>query len=157
MSGHGLSAMAATPEQARALLMGERFEGVICPCCDQYARVYRRRLNVPMVRALMRMYVAAGTREYVHTPTLLGGRRGEEARLSYWQLTKESDGTRTDGGRRGWWRVTERGELFLNGEITVPSHALVYNGQCLRLDGEPISVRDALGHDFNLRELLNGD
>jgi hypothetical protein len=139
---------------AREAVMTMRHTGLACPCCDQYARVYRRRLNASMVRALLCMYVEAGTTDYVHTPTLLAGKRGEEARLSYWSLIRESDGERTDGGRRGWWRVTDRGELFLNGDITVPSHALVYNGRCLQLDGDPIGVRDALGSGFDLRELL---
>lgn len=131
--------------------------GTVCPCCDQHVRVYRRRLNASMVRALLTMYRAGGVNEYVHTPTLLAGKRGEEARLSYWQLTQESDGTRTDGGRRGWWRVTQRGELFLSGHITVMSHVLVYNGRCLRMVGEPMSVRDALGAEFDLHELMSHD
>lgn len=139
---------------ARADVLRERANGVTCPCCGQYAKVYRRRLNAGMVRSLLRMYAAGGTGRYVHTPTLLGGKRGEEARLSYWGFTRESVDPRADGGRRGWWRVTERGELFLNGDITVPSHALVYDGVCLQLTGDPISVRDAIGDGFDLRELL---
>lgn len=141
--------------EARAYVMRDRYGlGVHCPVCDQFAKVYRRRLNASMVRSLLDIYAAGGTTLYVHTPTLLKGRRGEEARLSYWGLTDESRETRPDGGKRGYWRVTRRGELFLKGVISVPSYALIYDSQLLRLDGEPTTVKDALGHEFNLAEVL---
>lgn len=141
--------------EARAYIMRDRFgDGVHCPVCDQFAKVYRRRLNASMVRALIDMYKAGGIRDYVHTPTLLKGRRGEEARLSYWELTEELTERREDGGKRGYWRVTRRGELFLHGVVTVPAYALVYDSQLLRLGGEPTNVLDALGTKFDLAELM---
>lgn len=139
---------------ARADVRDGREAGIICPCCDQVVKVYRRRLNAGMVRSLGRMYAAGGITDYVHVPSLLGGRGGgEDARLSYWELTRESDGVRTDGGRRGWWRVTVRGELFLRGAITVPERALVFNGRCLGLTGPPVRVNE-IDAGFDLRELM---
>lgn len=139
---------------ARHFLMQERENGIICPTCDQFAKVYQRKLNSSMCLSLITMYKAGGTSEYLHTPSLLGGQRGEEARLSYWGLTQEFSEKREDGGRRGWWRVTRRGELFIQQAISVPSHARIYNSQCLGLVGESVSIKDALGSKFDLRELM---
>lgn len=141
--------------EARAYVMRDRYgPGVHCPVCDQFAKVYRRRLNASMVRALLDIYRAGGTTTYVHTPTVLAGRRGEEARLSYWGLIDEMPDRRTDGGKRGYWRVTRRGEMFLKGAISVPAYALVYNSELLKLDGDPTTVKDALGTKFSLADVM---
>jgi hypothetical protein len=147
--------LTTTLREARERVMTERTEGIHCPCCDQYARIYKRRINKTMVRSLVALYRAGGVREYVHSPTVLGKDRGEEARLSYWNLITEDDGRREDGGRRGWWKVTRVGELFLDSAITVPKYALVYNGECLQITGDPVDVSDCLGAKFSLRDLLD--
>jgi hypothetical protein len=144
-----------TLAQARAELMTARTEGAHCPCCDQFAKIYRRRINKTMARSLIALYKAGGNREPVHSPSVLGQNRGEEARLSYWGLIVEAEGLRDDGGRRGWWQVTRRGELFLAGALTVPAYALVYNGVCLELAGDPVTFGDCLGVKFSLRDLMD--
>jgi hypothetical protein len=139
---------------ARADVRDGRADGIVCPCCDQYAKEYRRRLNAGMIHDLAAMYRAGGTETYLHLPTLLGGRHGgESARLSYWGFTHESEGVRIDGGRRGWWRVTRRGELFLRGEILAPERAVIYNGVCLELTGPGVTVSEIVD-GFDLRELM---
>jgi hypothetical protein len=143
-------------DDARELVMLRRFAGVRCPCCDQYAMVYRRRLNVAMCRHLINLYKAGGTKEYVHSPTVLAGTRGEEARLSYWGLI-EATPVPINNKIRGYWRVTREGELFLDGQITRPEAALVYNAHLLQLTGDPIDISAGLKRPFDLSELLKGD
>lgn len=133
-------------------------EGSHCMCCGQMVRQYRRKLSRPMAQALTIFYQHGGTREYVHGPRVLGTMRGEEARLSYWGLTEELKERRPDGGRRGFWRVTLKGEDFLEGRIVVPEYALVYNSTFQGLRGKKIDIKQALKNgDFNLRALLDGD
>ncbi len=132
--------------------------GSICMCCGQHVRQYRRKLSRPMAEALTILYKHGGITDYVHGPAVLGKMRGEEARLSYWGLIEELKQKRPDGGRRGYWRVTPKGELFLEGHISVPEYALVYNAQFQGLHGDPIYIKDALQNgDFDLRALMGGE
>lgn len=132
-------------------------EGSICMCCGQFVKQYRRRLSRPMAEALLALYKAGGTTEYVHSPTVLGANRGAEARLSYWRFIQELMVKRPDGGRRGYWKVTPRGEKFLNGNLQVPEFALVYNGEFQGLIGDPVDIKGAMKNgDFNLIEEMGG-
>ena len=145
-----------TLEEARVWLRARREVGAQCPCCKQLARVYRRKLNAGMARALALLYRASHA-DWVHKPTILGGvgaAARDEALLRYWDLLEEADERRPDGGRAGWWRVTDKGGQFVRGEILVPERAVVYDSRCLRLEGRMISMRTALGNRFDLDELL---
>jgi len=82
---------------------------------------------------------------------------GDYAKLSYWDLLEAGEGERDDGSpRTGQFRVTGLGQSFVNAEAKVQSHALVYNGRLLRLDGDFIGVRKALRKRFNYDDLMGG-
>lgn len=132
--------------------------GTTCPACTRHVQVYRRKLNTGMARSLIAMHRAhQRTRHhYIHLPTELPARSREEGKLRWWGLVVEADTERDDGGRSGWWRLTHRGRRFVLGEIRVLSHAVVYLNQVERLEGDPISIVDALGSRFDYRELMEG-
>jgi len=145
-------------EQARKnLMIKARDKGAICPCCGQFAKVYDRQINTGMARSLWRMFHHSG-REWQHIPTTIGARSREEGKLAYWGLVEESAEPRGDGGRAGWWRVTQRGVYFLQGKIRLPKYARVYNAECLELDDSrgTVSFKDCLGAGFDLEELMQG-
>ena len=79
----------------------------------------------------------------------------EESKLRYWGLTEEEHTLRPDGGRAGWWRVTTKGETWVLNKALVPKYARIYDGRCLGLLGDPITIVDALGDKFNYRELMD--
>lgn len=129
--------------------------GAECPCCGQYARRYRRKLNSNMAASLIKAWCVAGD-EWFHAPTVLGRNDGELAKLRYWGLVEEERRARPDGGRAGWWRVTPQGKIYVKGHTSVPAHALIYDGQLLRLDASSgrVTIHDALGDKFSYRELM---
>lgn len=145
----------ATLAQLKAWLRTKVDKGGTCPVCEQHVQVYRRKLNSGMARSLIQMYRAGG-RDYIHLPTTIGARSREEGKLRYWGLVEEAPVEREDGGRAGYWRVSAVGELFVLGQTKVYSHARVYNGKCLGLVGDMISIQDALGSRFDYRELMEG-
>lgn len=148
-----------TLTQAQAWLRNRVNEGERCPCCNQFAKVYRRKINSGMARALVAMYRYAGT-DWLHKPTALSGLGAaarDESLLRYWSLIEEATEPRDDGGRAGWWRVTPHGEQFLLGHATVPKYVFVYDGRLLSLDqSERVSIHDALGDRFNYGDLMAG-
>ncbi len=130
-------------------------EGAACPCCTQFAKVYRRKINSGQARSLIRMWRRCGT-DWCHVPTEIGARSREEGKLAYWDILEEETERRDDGGRAGWWRITDLGSRFVLDQIRLPKYARIYDGRCLGLIGEPQGIRDALGTKFDYRGLMDG-
>ncbi len=142
-----------TLAQARDLLRELVVEGVHCPCCTRYAKVYKRTINSGMAQSLIVMYRTNGL-QWQHVPTTVGRSSAEEGKLAYWGLIEGEIERRPDGGRPGVWRVTEKGKSFLECWTTVKKYATVYDGRVLDISGPEISIVDALGKKFNYRELM---
>ncbi len=146
----------ATLTEARQWLRARQDVGAKCPCCKQLVKVYHRKLNTGMARSLIAMYRAPKDDPdgWVHVPTALDARSREEGKLRYWGLVEESAEERYDGGRAGWWQLTPTGLEFVLGRCSVRERAVVYDGRCLRLEGDPITIFGALGKRFNYNELM---
>lgn len=142
--------------QARAQLGLRLDEGMHCQNCGQWAQRYRRSINSGMARSIIAMYTVGG-RDWVHVPSILNARSREEGKLAYWGLIEEELIVRDDGGRAGWWRLTEKGERYVLNELKVPHKAVVYNGRVQGFEGELKSITDALGEKFNYAELMGFD
>lgn len=144
-----------TLAEARRILGERAHDGMRCPCCDQMVKIYRRQVYAEMAKFLTQIYRGAG-REWCHTPSLVPELRGgDTAKLVHWGLIESMPGEREDGSKRtGWWRVTEKGEQWLHGRVSIPKYALIYNGEFLGFDGGPVTIHDALGERFDYRELM---
>lgn len=136
--------LASSLAAARSWLRERLPVGTRCPCCGQFAKVYRRKLNSGMARSLIRMYNAAGL-SWQHIPPT---RREEGGKLALWGLVEAGE------GRNAQWRVTVAGAQFVNRELAVPGYAVLYDGTLIRLDGNPVLITDALGDRFDYAELM---
>jgi hypothetical protein len=158
----------------------EKPGGLRCPCCGQHAQAYKRRVTESMVATMGRMLLVqkvaqerlasvgaidrgnrVGYRDdedtgqrWIHLPAIRQHSR-DAAMLAYWDLIEEWSVVREDGGRAGYWRVTERGEQFLAGELMIERYAHVYGGKVYRHSGPMIDVKE-VAPKFNLRELMKG-
>jgi hypothetical protein len=142
-------------EEARAWLRERIDDGAKCPCCTQLAKVYRRKITSGMAQALIVMWRVHGD-AYFHLPSISDRWRSrDESFLRFWGLIEEATEKRDDGGRAGWWRVTPLGVAFVRGRERVPKYARIYDGRRLSLEGELISIFDALGERFDYRELMS--
>jgi hypothetical protein len=131
-----------------------------CPCCQQRVQVYKRTLASSSAYGLITMYRHHG-REFGHAPSTADLARlgGELARLGMRGLLEEKPELRDDGGRAGWWRVSELGESFVLGRCRVPKHIYVYAGQQIDYPNgsiETTSIEEACGKRFNYREMMSG-
>jgi hypothetical protein len=137
-----------------------RGDGEKCPVCTQNVKVYRRRLTAVAAKALIALYTDHGL-DFGHLPSVARRHLPEVAHQggylvlsAHWSLMAEERGLRPDAGRAGYWHITGHGEQWLQGATRVPSHASIYNGRCRGLDGDLISVEDALGERFDFRSLM---
>lgn len=140
--------------EARALLRDQaKGKGADCPVCRRFTKVYKRSIHTAMARGLITIWNTV-RRTPFHMPTVLGINGGDTAKLTYWGLLYDEGEQREDGGRAGWWHVTDQGAAFAVGQLAVPKYALVYHSRCLGLDGPAVTIRDCLGDRFDLDELL---
>jgi hypothetical protein len=146
-----------TIEHSREWLDENRHEGVSCPSCEQYVKVYRRTINGGMVRTLATMYQNAGL-EFVHVPSLKVDTNHEVSQLAWRGLVEEEKRVREDGGRAGFWKVTLAGALWLKGMTSAPKYAIVYNNKVLELtEDDTVRVTDVKTKNFNLQEIIGND
>lgn len=117
-----------------------------CPTCAHHHNLARRTLNRGMAKGLARMYRSAG----LHWQEISSTTWREEAKLEWWGLVQR-------GTERGSYRVTDRGELWLQGAINVPRWAVVLDNTCLLIEGPPTSFVNALGRPFDFDAFMRGE
>ncbi len=151
--------------EARVWVSANALTGVICPCCNQVAKIYKRKLNRAMAYSLICLYrllSEADEEGWLDVPGLLAKhglvavlRSREYQKLRYWGLVEAKGEKREDGGKAGKYRITETGRLFVIGNLALPRYVLLYNGGVIKVDAtEKITIREALGDRFNYDELM---
>lgn len=156
----GLFTVTDTLAEARANLLENRAEGVRCPCCDQFAKEYRRTLPSATARVMVELYRRDEGYEFQFLPDILDQMTGTAHQGGYgtlghyWGLMEQQPGERDDGSNRvGWWRLTPKGRSFIYG-YPVPRYARIYAGTLIGLEGPDWTIQQALGEPFNYRDLM---
>lgn len=149
-----------TLAEARPILRALAHDGANCPLCHRRVKIYARKLTSVAARTVAALYkehslswghVADVARKHLADVQSQGG----YLTLAHnWGLIQEERRRGSDGGRTGYWRVTPLGAAWLRGEETVPLYADIYDGRCLGLHGDLVTVQDVLGSHFNFAELV---
>lgn len=153
------------PLRRSILWLSERLlagESTSCPCCGQFAKVYKRKITTAMARVLIEMYRRGGEhRDWVSLPTICNdlriGSRGDQSATTRWRLIERRPGQRDDGAKStGWYRLTPLGVDFVRGVAKVPKYVRVYDNRVLETLGTQVSIRNALGVRFDYSDLMAG-
>jgi len=153
-----------TLEDAKAWLRARFEEGARCPCCDQFVKLYKRKLNSTMARALILVYhyfERPDADEWLHVPSYLNWTQalGDAAKLHRWALIEPKGGIRDDGSTKvGYYRITDLGRRFVRGEASVPKYVYLYNQKVVNrsdADTTRTTITEALGDRFDYAELMS--
>lgn len=113
--------------------------GTDCPCCEQHVQAYKFNFHKGMVFVLCLIELAVKTGKcdkdkWVHVERYLTEKKsnykGYHPKLEHWGLIERHP------DQRGFWRLTSKGSKYLEGLISVPKSAILFNGECLGLVGE---------------------
>lgn len=150
-----------TLRDARDRLEKHRDEGMHCPCCGQFAKRYRRKLNSGMAVQLLTMYRMVNSAEcdqddFIHARRLVCGKAGagDLSKLRYWGLIESRGDAGEETRSAGYWRLTDTGVMFARGLLRVRQYACIYGNAVEKLDGDLITIQQALGNKFNYNELM---
>jgi hypothetical protein len=137
----------STVQEAREYVGENLAGGVECPVCNQHAEMYRRQLTGPMLRTMAQLLVLQlrpatepnvrydHGAKWAYLPSV-PQRSRDVATAAYWSLIQAHP------ERRGWWRVTIHGEMFLSGDHRIEKFAHVFNGSCRGFSGPMIGPAD---------------
>ena len=160
-----------TIEEARQRVQDERRhrDGIVCPCCEQLCKTYRRVLNAQMARFLIwlaKYSIQEGGYNIEDGGRWVGIDRfpliqrrpggGDFAKLRFWELIEEMGNDDSSKRTSGIWRITPLGMAFATGKMRVPAAVFIYNN---KLDGKsdvPITIHQALGTKFSYDALWHG-
>jgi len=140
--------------------MNEQFDmldGSNCPCCGQLVKIYRRKLYGQMAYQLILLYKMGGGFHHIKKLGNPAAGGGDFAKLRYWGLVVEKPNPNDPSKRTsGYWCITLKGIQFVEGNINLPTHCNIYNGQVKTFSTTLGSIKKALGIKFNYAQLMGG-
>lgn len=154
--------------EAKRWLKDRLPDGAFCPCCEQLAKVYKRKLGSAMAFVLVLVDRHKGD-EWIHIPSYINAQSlkpvwaaavrggGDYAKLIHWGLLERAPNQEREDGsdRAGYYKITSAGRKFVRNKIRVPRHIWFYDGEPLnREDDETVSIGEALGDKFDYSELM---
>lgn len=128
-----------TLKDVKGYLAENAAEGVICPACSGYVKIYTRPINYGMIDFLVRLYethLTKGFNVYIHPSEVLkkiesSTHSRDYSMLRHWGLiAKQGEG----------WKITEKGRSFVKGESMVQKNAIIYNNKLITLSGPLVSI-----------------
>lgn len=150
-----------TLENAKVWLAENVNKGVRCPCCQQFAKLYRRPLYATMARMLILFYKIPGSDDWLHINDVIRVtgcsefRCGDWAKLKHWALIEDRKKEEDDDKKNsGFWRITPTGKAFVERKYRIKSHILLYDGNFCGFEGEDVYIDHCLGKNFSYGELL---
>lgn len=136
-----------------------RKKGYVCPCCNQYVKLYRRHFNSNMAVALLFLY-RNRHRSFIHLENEMKAcgykRCGDASYLRHYKFIEVKKEKREDGSNRnGMYKISGLGILFCEMKSKAREYFLTFNNSCEGFDGEEIDILKALGRKFNYSELIS--
>lgn len=118
-----------------------------CSACGAKTVEYRHRLGGALGTGLVRLAHAGGGPVNLKDLGLTRNQWDNFQKLRYFGLAEQvhrEDGTRV----AGVWRITPKGQSFVEGDQRVAEYIWTYRGKAVRSEGNPVGIRDlAAGYD----------
>ena len=120
----------------------------ICSCCGARVVEYTHKLSKGIVIGLYRLYQRNEV-THIKKLDLSYNQRSNFQKLKYWDLVRHAESK-----RNGYYEITERGKMFIEGATHVDSHVRTYRGVKIEYTGEPVFISDYISviEDYQTRE-----
>lgn len=128
-------------------------EGAFCPCCGKWGKVYKTKLSQHLALCLRWMFVHGDEADGWVDVQNKGPRWMLKSKtyplLEHWDLI-ESKATRS-----GIWRVTLKGQDFVQGLINLPNAVHIYDNKVWGFEADEVSFRQCFGNHFDFDEMMS--
>jgi uncharacterized protein YjaZ len=130
------------------------------PCCGRHAQIYRRRIHHALASQLIELFrlTAAAPESYVHASRLIqkGATGSSDLCIAiFWGLVEKMPVENSGRKATGYWRLTDKGRIFVRGETSIEAVALVFDNSFHGFDSdEKCTISDCLGYAFSYDRLM---
>ncbi len=143
----------------------EEADGGVCPCCDRFGKVYKRKHDRVMAEGLLWLYELSrkhGMEKFHNkgnkSPRHVVRNGGSLAFNRHWGMVQQKPNPKDPSKRTsGQWRITTKGVWFVEGRLTIPKYCTIYNKVPWRFSEEKTDISGSLGRPFHYRELMDED
>lgn len=143
-----------TIKEGKSYLRQNFKNGISCPCCGQFVKQYKRKLNSVMARGLIKLVNLERGFHHVGKILINTTGSGDFSKLKYWGLIEEKENFDKTKKASGFWKITEKGVRFAKGEIYLPKYVNIYNTNFLGFSKDKTDIVESLGNKFNYNELI---
>lgn len=140
--------------EAKNQLRENWLNGIECPCCGQFVKLYRRKITSAAAAGLISLYKKGGADRFIHCNDFAYFHGGDFGKLRYWNLIVQEVNMDTKKRTSGLWKMTDTGVRFVQNRLELPKYALVYNQIFYGFKGEKVRITDCLTNGFNYAELM---
>lgn len=133
-------------------------EKLRCPTCNKWCQIYGLTLTRSMVKCLLRLDQLCRINTWVHYEEF--NYKGTYGKLKHWMLIEQGEPEPDDDSKKqsGYWRITEAGKKYLNGELLVTKTYKIYDDEIVGIvDPELVNVNHAWKETFHYGEYMNMD
>lgn len=150
-------------EETKREILERMHKGLRCPACNQFVKRYKTKLNSGMAICLIHLFKMNAEERFeggfVHINQILKERGINPTNLSIhklraWDLVQPKTLNKDEEKNQGFWKITEKGKLFVLGKAKVPRHFYSYNREILGYSDEETDIKTALGDKFDYEELM---
>lgn len=135
-------------------------QGLDCPCCGRYVKLYKRKLHNEMATFLMQLVqqYRSKPRWYSTRELVTSARKAstDGSYLVHWGLIERKSSQNSSGGSCGMYRPTKLGIKFSQNKVSVPSHLHMICGEVAGFSPEHIYIKDCLESPFEFAQLMGG-
>lgn len=147
-----------TLSEAQDTVRSGAIDGIYCPCCGKWCKVYPRKLSAQMAQFLMGLVeIFARRRDWVHVREVRGATAEKAATdasyLVHWGLLIPKNRTKGEKSA-GYYKPTQWGIDFVYERVRVKRKVYLYNNQPQDWSEETTAIREALGDAFDYDELF---
>lgn len=146
-------------------------DGVKCPVCTRFVKLYSRSYSSAMAVFLIGLYKYSiargfmGSIAHYHYIEVLKEAKistgGDYAKNCFWGLmepmAEDKEELEKEGKKSsGYFKITDLGVDFVTGKIKIPAKVNILLNQSKSFSDKDISIEDALGTKFDYYELMKG-
>lgn len=146
-----------TLSEAQNYVNERKHDGVICPCCTQLYKVWRKKPISTAIAALCKLVQLQSIKEdYYHLDNFnIVPKDRNFSQLINWGLMTPMQSDDLTKRSSGYWKATDKGKEFVQQKIAIPKYVFTLNNKVIGFSEQQINVQDALSKKFSYTELFH--
>lgn len=133
-------------------------DGGHCPCCKRFGKYNAFTITQKNAQALVWIYKNGGVDDWANTAKN-APREFMQAKtftnMRYWGLIEPHPNDNKEKKGSGYWRITQKGINYMNGQMRLPKKAFVYNRKLVGFGEQQIYFSECFKERFNFEEVMN--